>query len=126
MFLQSASLLQQKTHKYREAKLRITSERGREKENEFPSFESNPPEHFMVVAAECMAIKDNLEYRNFQLQPLQAHAIVRVTLQFFLDFSFLFFLGNLSDTECIHFLVSWYTALFTHLSSWEKIQSHHE
>ena len=79
-----------------------------------PRVDEAPHEHFMMVAAECMAIKENSEYRNFQLQPLQAHAIVS-------DISFLFFLRNLFDTECMHFLVCWYTALFTHLSSWEKI-----
>ena len=79
---------------------------------------TDPHEHFMVVAAECMAIKDNLEYRNFQLQPLQAHVIVRVIFSYFLNFLiFSFFVIFLILNACI----SWYTALFTHLSSWEKI-----
>ena len=37
-----------------------------------------PHERFNVLAVECMAIKGNLDCRNFQLQPLLAHAIVRV------------------------------------------------
>ena len=81
--------LQQKTHKYREAKFRITSERDR---RWISILCTNPHEHFMVVAAECMAIKDNLKYRNFQLQPLQAHAIVRVTQIRRIFSSFLIFL----------------------------------
>ena len=57
-----------------------------------------PHERFNVLAVECMAIKGNLDCRNFQLQPLLAHAIVRVMLirrtifNYFLFFSCFFIL----------------------------------
>ena len=62
-----------------------------------------PHERVNVLAAKCMAIKGNLDCRNFQLQPLHIYAIIRVTpirrtifnsLLFFIFFSF-FKLGGI-------------------------------
>ncbi|RVW19207.1 Retrovirus-related Pol polyprotein from transposon TNT 1-94 [Vitis vinifera] len=75
--------LRQKTHD-REAKLRFT------KKTDFHPVHPSPlpreeqdedlHEHFDVVADECMANENQLEFRNFRLQPLHVHAIVKRVL----------------------------------------------
>ena len=55
---------------------------------------------------------------------LHVHGIMKVTPIRRTIFTFLFFLSffiNLFNSECMHFLVSWYTALFIRPSNCEKI-----
>ena len=67
-----------------------------------------PHKCFNVLAVECMTIKGNLDYRNFQLQPFHAHAIVRVMpirrsiFNYFLFFSFFLSYFLSSSWEKIH------------------------
>ena len=74
-----------------------------------------PHERFNVLVVECMAIKGNLDCRNFQLQPLLAHAIVRVMpirrtiFNYFLFFSCFLFYFLSSSWEKIHPFVGYLT-----------------